>query len=136
MIPAVLSLRQSALAALLAAVYFTAAKLSLPLAIPPGYATAVWPPSGIALAALLLLGPRLWPGVWLGAALVHATVELSSVAAAVIATANTLEALAAATLIRRDFGAATRFTRGEAACGLVAGRALSAAIPASTGLPA
>ena len=44
MIPAVISFRQGALAALLAAVYFVAAKLSLPLAIPPGYATAVWPP--------------------------------------------------------------------------------------------
>src|SRR2546429_2985213 len=40
-------------AGLLAAVYFAAAKLSLLLAIPPGYATAVWPPSGIALAATL-----------------------------------------------------------------------------------
>ncbi len=134
MIPAVLSLRQSALAALLAAVYFTAAKLSLPLAIPPGYATAVWPPSGIALAALLLLGPRLWPGVWLGAALVNATVELSWVAAAVIATGNTLEALAAATLIRRDFGAATRFARGEDVFGFIAWCALSATIAASIGM--
>src|SRR6266496_4698565 len=35
---------------LLAAVYFSAAKLALLAAIPPGYATAVWPPSGIALA--------------------------------------------------------------------------------------
>jgi integral membrane sensor domain MASE1 len=37
---------------LIAAVYFAAAKASLLLAIPPGYATAVWPPSGIALAAI------------------------------------------------------------------------------------
>jgi integral membrane sensor domain MASE1 len=56
---------------LVAAVYFAAAKLSLLLAIPPGYATAVWPPSGIAVAALLLLGNRVWPGVWVGAALVN-----------------------------------------------------------------
>src|SRR5260370_10111071 len=45
-------------AILLAAIYFAAAKLALLAAIPPGYATAVWPPSGIALAALLLLGQR------------------------------------------------------------------------------
>src|SRR6185295_6932533 len=50
----------------LAALYFVAAKLSLLLAIPPGYATAVWPPSGLAVAAMLLAGNRLWPGVWLG----------------------------------------------------------------------
>ena len=129
-----LSIRHSALAVLLAAVYFIAAKLSLPLAIPPGYATAVWPPSGIALAALLLLGPRLWPGVWLGAALVNATVELSWLAAAIIATGNTLEALAAATLIRRGAGVPTRFRRGEDVFGFIAWCALSAAIAASIGM--
>ena len=48
---------------LLAIVYFVAAKLSLALAIPPGYATAVWPPSGVAVAAVLMLGNRVWPGV-------------------------------------------------------------------------
>ena len=61
---------------LLAGVYVAAAKLSL-LAIPPGYATPVWPPSGIALAVTLLLGSRIWPGVWLGAALVNLTIEAS-----------------------------------------------------------
>ncbi|MGH8729741.1 MAG: MASE1 domain-containing protein, partial [Burkholderiales bacterium] len=64
---------------LLAAVYFATAKLSLLLAIPPGYATAVWPPSGIALAATLLLGYRIWPGIWLGAVLVNLTVKVSVV---------------------------------------------------------
>src|SRR5437763_1869329 len=64
-------------AGLLAAVYFAAAKLSLLLAIPPGYATAVWPPSGIALAATLVLGNRVWPGVWVGAALANLTDENS-----------------------------------------------------------
>ncbi|HET6492314.1 MAG TPA: hypothetical protein VFG44_05000, partial [Burkholderiales bacterium] len=39
--------------ALLAAAYFITARLALLFAIPPGYATAVWPPSGIALAAML-----------------------------------------------------------------------------------
>ena len=75
---------------LLAVVYFVAAKLSLLLAIPPGYATAVWPPSGIALAATLLLGNRLWPGVWLGAALVNYTVNSSPVLAVMMGTGNAL----------------------------------------------
>ena len=57
--------------ALLAALYFVLAKLSLSLAIPPGYATAVWPPAGLALAAVLLEGNRAWPGIWLGAAAVN-----------------------------------------------------------------
>ena len=65
---------------LLAAAYFAAAKASLMLAIPPGYATAVWPPSGIALAALLLFGNRVWPGIWLGAALANLTVAFSPLA--------------------------------------------------------
>src|SRR5262249_52981408 len=100
-------------AAALAAVYFGAAKLSLEFAIPPGYATAVWPPSGIALAALLLFGARLWPGVWLGAALANITVETSWAAAAVIATGNTLEALVGASLARRAIGPSSHFERGE-----------------------
>src|SRR4249919_3655064 len=89
---------------LLAVVYFVAAKLSLLLAIPPGYATAVWPPSGIALAAILLLGGRLWPGVWLGAALVNYTVNSSVILAVLMGSGNALEALAGATLIRRYVG--------------------------------
>ncbi len=100
-------------AGLLAAVYFAAAKLSLLLAIPPGYATAVWPPSGIALAATLALGNRVWPGVWVGAALVNLTVESSWLASALIGTGNTLEALAGATLIRRFIGVPYRFERAQ-----------------------
>src|SRR5256712_112884 len=75
---------------LLAAAYFAAAKLALLAAIPPGYATAVWPPSGIALAAVLLLGNRVWPGVWLGAALVNLTVQSSLAAALLMGTGHTL----------------------------------------------
>ncbi len=51
---------------LLAAAYFTVGKLSLLLAIPPGFATPVWPSAGIALAAVMLGGLRLLPGVVLG----------------------------------------------------------------------
>jgi hypothetical protein len=42
---------------LLAAAYWAAAQLSLLVAIPPGYAAAIWPASGIALAALLIIAP-------------------------------------------------------------------------------
>src|SRR5712692_4425595 len=69
---------------LIAVAYFVAARLSLAVAIPPGYATAVWPPSGIALAAVLLLGNRIWLGIWLGASLVNVTVQSSFVAATLI----------------------------------------------------
>jgi len=56
----------------LAAVYFAAAKGGLLLATVGAQVTLVWPPTGLALAALLLGGPRLWPGVALGATLVNA----------------------------------------------------------------
>jgi len=93
-----------------AAGYFLAAKASLAFAIPPGYATAVWPPAGIALAASLVYGTRIWPGVWLGAALANFTVGQSLPLACAIATGNTLEAVCAAWLARRLIGAPFEFT--------------------------
>ena len=51
---------------LIASLYFLCGRIGLLLAIPPEYATAIWPPSGLALVGLLLFGPRYWPGVWLG----------------------------------------------------------------------
>jgi PAS domain S-box-containing protein len=96
-------------AALLAAAYFAAAKLALLVAIPPGYASAVWPASGIAAAALLLAGSRLWPGVWIGSFAANITIEGSLVASGLIATGSTLQAVAAAELIRRYIGVPQRF---------------------------
>ena len=55
----------------LAVVYFVTGKMGTFLAIPPGYATAIWPPSGIALAGILLYGYRVWPGILLGSLLVN-----------------------------------------------------------------
>ena len=68
-------MRRALQLALLAAVYFAAAKVSLLVAIPPGYATAVWPPSGIGLAALLLWDRKLWPGIWLGSFAAYLTTQ-------------------------------------------------------------
>ncbi len=120
--------------ALLGAVYFAAAKLSLLLAIAPGYATAVWPPSGIALAAALMLGSRIWPGIWIGAALVNFTINSSWLAAIVIGSGNTLEALAAAALIRRCIGVPHHFERGEDVITFVALAAASATFAATLGM--
>jgi diguanylate cyclase (GGDEF)-like protein len=120
--------------AFVAAAYWIAAKLSLLLAIPPGYATAVWPPSGFAVAAALLLGTRCWPGIWIGAALVNLTVASSALAAVLIATGNTLEGLAAATLVRRALGVPGRFERGEDVVKFVAIAACSSFIAATVAL--
>ncbi len=116
---------------LLAAVYLVTAKLSLLYAIPPGYATAVWPPSGVALAALLLLGRRVWPGIWLGATLVNLTVASSLVTALIIGSGNTLEALAGAELVRRFIGIPRRFERGRDVVVFVAAAAASCTIAAT-----
>src|ERR1051326_7674339 len=51
---------------LVAASYALTAKLSFAMAVPPGNVSVVWPPSGIALAVILILGERMWLGVWLG----------------------------------------------------------------------
>src|SRR5262249_8227412 len=55
----------------LGAIYFATAKFGLSLDAVSGFAAAVWPPTGIALAALILYGYRLWPGIALGAFLVN-----------------------------------------------------------------
>jgi PAS domain S-box-containing protein/diguanylate cyclase (GGDEF)-like protein len=119
---------------LIAGIYFVSARMSLSLAIPPGYATAVWPPSGIALAAILLSGRRIWPGIWIGAALVNITVEASLVTAALIATGNTLEAWVGGALIRRYVGVPRRFERGEDVLKFIVLGALSPAIAATLAL--
>jgi PAS domain S-box-containing protein len=95
--------------ALLAAAYFVAAKLALLLAIPPGYATALWPPSGIALAAVLMLGPRVWPGVFIGSALANLHIEGAVLASALIAAGSSAQALVAGALLRRHVGVPYRF---------------------------
>jgi signal transduction histidine kinase len=87
-------------AALVAAVYYGGAKLGLSLAVAHGVITPVWPPTGIAIAALLLLGPRFWPAVAIGAFAGNATSGVSLGVAAAIAVGNTLEALVAVYLLR------------------------------------
>jgi integral membrane sensor domain MASE1 len=119
---------------MLALCYFVAAKASLLFAIPPGYATAVWPPSGIALAALLLWGTRAWPGVWLGAALTNFSVDLSIPAALGIATGNTLECVCAAWLAVRLTDRNAEFTQPEKVFLFAAVAALASVVAATVGV--
>jgi PAS domain S-box-containing protein len=87
--------------AVLAAVYFGSARLGLAMAFLAEQVTVVWPPTGIALAALLLFGYRLWPGVFLGALLANFTSHEPLATACGIAVGNTLEALTATWLLRQ-----------------------------------
>jgi PAS domain S-box-containing protein len=95
----------------LAALYFLAGKLGLLLAFVHASATAVWPPTGIALAAFLLLGYRVWPGIFLGAFLVNLTTAGSVATTIGIAMGNTLEGLAGAYLVNRWAHGAHAFDR-------------------------
>lgn len=85
--------------AALAAVYYGAAKLGLSLAFETPSVTAIWPPTGIALAALVLFGRHLWPGVALGAFLANIGTGVPFLAVLGITTGNTLEALVGAYLL-------------------------------------
>jgi len=90
--------------ALLAIVYYGAARLGLRYASIGQSVSLIWPPTGIAFAALTLFGYRYWPGVALGAFLANAGTPVPLPAAAGIALGNTLEALVAAYLLRRVAG--------------------------------
>jgi integral membrane sensor domain MASE1 len=85
----------------LAAIYYGAAKLGLSLAFTTPSVTAIWPPAGIALAAVLLLGYRMWPGIALGAFLANAWTDVPLYTTLGITAGNTLEALAGAYLLTR-----------------------------------
>src|SRR6478672_383 len=88
----------------LAAVYYAAARLGLRYASIGQSISLVWPPTGLAIAALILLGRRAWPGVAVGAFLANAATQIPLAAAAAIATGNTLEAVLAAALLTRAAG--------------------------------
>ncbi len=81
--------------------YILAAKLSLLLASVHPSATPVWPPTGIAIAALVAFGLRFWPAIFMGAFVVNVTTAGSVLTSAGIATGNTLEALLASLLVLR-----------------------------------
>ncbi|KND48854.1 MAG: two-component system, OmpR family, sensor histidine kinase VicK [Parcubacteria bacterium C7867-005] len=77
----------------LSVVYFSTAWAGLQLGAVSGFATFVWPPTGIALAALLIFGYRLWPGIFLAAFLVNLVTGAPVFVALAIGAGNTLEAV-------------------------------------------
>jgi diguanylate cyclase (GGDEF)-like protein len=81
--------------------YFAMGKLGLALAFVNPSTTAIWPPTGIALAACLLLGAQVWPAILVGAFLVNITTSGSGLASLVMAVGNTCEGLLGAYLVNR-----------------------------------
>src|SRR6478735_9049976 len=92
------------IAAVTAVVYVGAAKLGFTMAFTADQVTLVWPPTGLALAALLLYGRQALPGVFIGAFIANATAHETLPVALLIAAGNTLEAVAAAYLPRHFTG--------------------------------
>jgi signal transduction histidine kinase len=93
------------------ALYVGAGKLGLALATINESATAIWPPTGIAIAAFLLLGRRMWPAIAVGAFAVNVTTTGDAVSSLGIALGNTLEGLAGAYLAERFAGGRRAFFR-------------------------
>lgn len=104
-------------ALLLAGLYWAAGQLALLMAIPPGYATAVWPAAGLALVGVLVGGKRVAPGVVLGSFLVNVETALDASDAGALVQSLVVplglglgaaaQALAGASVIRRFVGASS-----------------------------
>ena len=119
----------------LALVYAACARLGLAFDAVSGFATLVWPPSGIAIAALLILGLRVWPGVLMGAFIANLTVGAPPVVSLGIGTGNTLEAVTAAYLIHRTPGFTVTLESVRSALALIIlGAVVSTLISSSIGV--
>jgi two-component system cell cycle sensor histidine kinase/response regulator CckA len=126
----------------IALLYYGAASLGLPLAWGNTNASPVWPSAGIAFAAVLWLGSRVWPGVAVGAFLANVETFLRNQAAdpgtilatsAVISVGNTLEAVGGAYLLRRIAGSNGLFDRAPDVFKFVAAALVACVVSASIG---
>jgi PAS domain S-box-containing protein len=122
------------------AIYYAAARFCLLLQLPGTNASAVWAPSGIGIAAVLLGGSRVWPGIAAGAFLANLLTlphtVAGCVAAGVIAFGNTCEQLIALVVIRRACSAVDPFTRAKDAVWFVAAAVISSLLAAISGTTA
>ncbi|MFI9603492.1 MASE1 domain-containing protein [Streptomyces sp. NPDC052043] len=129
-------LRRGSTAALeicaVAALYYASGKLGLLQQLVRGQVTPLWPASGISVSGLLLLGPRIWPGITLGAFLINISLGLPSIAAVlVITTSDTLASLCSYALLCRA-GFRTRMNRLRDALALVFLGALTSMLISAT----
>jgi PAS domain S-box-containing protein len=116
------------------AVYVLAGKVGLLFASVHASATAVWPPTGIALAALLVLGVRMWPAVAGGAFLVNVTTAGSVATSLGIALGNTLEAGVGCWLVERFAHGRSAFERPRGIFAFAGAVVPGAAVAATVGV--
>jgi len=112
--------------------YFLAGKAGLLFASIQPNTSAFWPPAGIALAALLLFGYRIWPAIFFGAFLVNLTTAGSVATSLGIAVGNTLEALTGAYLVNRFANGPQPFNRAMDAFKFIALGAVASTIVSAT----
>jgi signal transduction histidine kinase len=131
------SLRRTlAIGALLALAYAATGRAGLELASYQANATLIWPPTGLALAALTLVGRRLWPAVLIGAFVVNASVGTPLTTALLIALGNTLEAVVGSALLTSVGKLDARFARLRDVLVLVSLGAVSCTVSATVGVAA
>jgi PAS domain S-box-containing protein len=94
-------------------IYLGAARLGLSLAFLHASVSPVWPPTGVAIAAVLWLGYRISPAILVGAFLANLATGVPVATAGGIAFGNTLEAVSAAYLLRRYVGSGNLFNRAQ-----------------------
>lgn len=97
--------------AAIAVLYHLAARLGLTMASVQMNTSPFWPPAGIAIAALALLGFRVWPGVTLGVFVGSLLTGADALVASGLAIGNTAEALVCVYLLRRVAGFHTGMNR-------------------------
>lgn len=105
--------RQIAVLVGLAVVYTAAGKLGLRLGLVNPSASPVWAPTGIALAAFIVAGQKVWPAIFAGALVYNLTTAGSLATSLAIAAGNTLEGLIGAMLVDRWAGGTSAFERGR-----------------------
>jgi integral membrane sensor domain MASE1 len=119
---------------LFAVIYLIAGKIGLHLASLHASASPVWPPAGIALAAILWLGYRAWPAIFVGAFLVNLTTAGDIPTSIAIATGNTFEAVAGAWLVNRFAGGKNVFDRPQGVFKFALVAAISAVVSPAFGV--
>ena len=113
-------------------VYSLTASIGLGFDAVSGFATLVWPPTGIALVSVLILGYHVWPAIALGAYFVNASAGAPAPVAAVIALGNTLEALTGAFLLHNVVRIGYSLDRLKDVIGLVIFAALGSTLISAT----
>jgi len=128
--------KRLALLAALTLVYVAAGRFGLSLAFVNESATAVWPPTGIAIAACLLGGVAIWPAIFAGALVVNLTTSGLVLPSLLIACGNTAEAVLACWVLQRTSGGVSSFDKTTGILAYVGIAAAATALAATVGVSA